>query len=227
VDYHWALTGSRYNAAVEWEMTAIASSKAITKWNILALVCGVVGTAATLGLDHLWLKSWADSGQGFRVGRQWTANLPQGQTLVYYESKARAPIGDVTLYITDSDGERVRALPLEADINYRLWFNQWSGRALWQLDLPRADQYQFRCSNHNFAYDSDVPADDRVVFFRTPDSLAEVSFTRKIIQGTGAAITIGLIILFYFLHGLELGKRRALAEPLMAPRDIGPDIIVQ
>jgi hypothetical protein len=180
--------------------------KAITRWNILALACGVIGTAVTLTVDQLWLRSWMESGKAFPIGQRCSVELHKGQSLVYYESPVGVPVGDVILYMLDPDGNRVLARAPETDISYRLWLNGWSGRALWKLDLPRDGTYTFRCFNDNFERESDMPIDDRIVFAKTPDSLAHVSLVRTLIQVTGATMTMTLVIVFYVLHGLSLRK---------------------
>lgn len=189
----------------------MSTARPITKWSILALLAMVSGAAITLGVDQVFLKSWASSGRSFPIGEKATIDLPPGESLVWYESTFSVPGGDVTLYLFDADGERIKPTKPEGDLSYGLLLGGQSGRALWQLNLPRAGRYEFTAFNHNFESDRLVPAEDRVVFLKTPNSLTEVTFMRKLIQITGATASITLVILLYILHGLELRKRRTAA----------------
>ena len=101
------------------------------------------------------------------------------------------------------------------DLNYRLLLTGWSGRALWRVNIPAAGAYGMICNNHNFMSDADIPADDRVVFLKQPDSFKEVKTVRTIIQVTGATITMTAVILFYLLHSLTLQKRRKQAAAVV------------
>lgn len=195
----------------------IAQRRPITKWNVLALVSGLAGAAVTLTLAQLWLNAWMHSGKAFPIGQHAVIDLPEGRSLVYYESPVSVPVGDVTLRLLDSDGERVPMAKPDKDISYSLMLTGWSGRALWRLTVPQAGRYSFTCSNHNFAYDEEIPADDRVVFLRRPDSLAEVQLVQIFIEVTGATITIMLVMFFYIMHGLALRRHRmAQASALLS-----------
>ncbi len=182
---------------------------------MLALLVALGGAAITLGLDQLWLNNWFRSGQTFAIGQRATVQLPAGSTLVYYESPVAAPVGDVMLRIFDADNERLRVENLDesqtGDLSYRLLLTGWSGRALWRVNIPAAGAYGMICNNHNFMSDADIPAADRVVFLKQPDSFKEVKTVRTIIQVTGATITMTAVILFYLLHSLTLQKRRRQA----------------
>lgn len=178
---------------------------------MLALLAAVIGAVATLGLDQLWLSNWSRSGVAFPIGQRASVQLPAGPTLVYYESPVAAPVGDVTLRILDADGERLRVGEPDSDLNYQLLFTGWSGRALWRVDVPAAATYSMVCHNHNFMSDADIPAEDRVVFMKEPDSFAEVKTVRTIIQVTGATITMTAVIILYLLHSLTLQRRRRQA----------------
>jgi hypothetical protein len=186
-------------------------SRPITKWSVLALVCVVIGAATTMTLDQIWLNEWVKSGSHFPINQWNVAELPLGSTLVYYESPYSVPIGDVSLHLTDPEGERIRMAQLTEDISYRVFLSGWSGRALWRINLTKPGNYRFRCSNSNFADDSQVPLEDRITFAKTPASLADATRVRKFVQITGATLTMTLVIVFYLLHALAL-KRRKLAE---------------
>ena len=196
-------------------MSNIAQTSNITKWNVLALLAALLGMVITLGLDQLWLNNWFNSGQAFAIGQRATVQLPAGPTLVYYESPVAAPVGDVMLRIFDADNERLRVESLDesrtAELNYRLLLSGWSGRALWRVNIPAAGVYSVLCNNHNFMSDADIPADDRVVFLKQPDSFADVKAVRTFILVTGATVMMTAVIVFYLLHSLTLHKRRRQA----------------
>jgi hypothetical protein len=192
-------------------VTAIAQSDHITKWNMLALVAAALGAALTLGLDQLWLHNWARSGVSLPIGQRTPVNLPSGPTIVYYESPVAVPVADATLRVFDADDERIRVNALDGSLNYRLLLSGWSGRALWEVDAPAAGGYTLVCHNHNFLSDSEIPAEDRVVVLKQPNSFKDVALVRTIIQVTGATLTMTSVIILYLLHSLALKKRRALA----------------
>jgi hypothetical protein len=184
----------------------------ITKWSVLALVCVAIGASTTIIVDQVWLNDWVSSGKHFPINQWTTTELPLGTTLVYYESPVSVPVGDVSLHLIDPDEERVRVTQLGEDINFRVLVSGWSGRALWRLNITKPGPYRFRCSNHNFASDSDVPADDRITFAKTPPELSDATAIRKFIQITGATVTMTLVIFFYLLHGLALKRKRSAEQ---------------
>jgi hypothetical protein len=186
---------------------ATPKPRPITKWSVLALVCVVVGASGTIIIDQVWLNAWVNSGKHFPVG-QWSAvELPPGSTLVYYESPESVPLSDATLFLTDPEGDRVRTAQITEDINYRVLLSGWSGRALWRLNISKPGVYRFRCSNHNFEDDSQIPAEDRLTFLKSPATLSEVTAVRKFIQITGATITMTVVVMLYLMHGLALKRR--------------------
>ena len=173
-------------------------------------MAAIGGAGTTLTIDQMWLGSWLRSGKHFPINQFATVELPAGPTLVYYESPVSVPVSDATLFMTDPEGERVRPINLIEDVSYRMLLSGWSGRALWKLDITVPGPYRFRCSNHNYQADSDVPADDRVAFLKNPQHVQEVTTVRKFIQITGATVTVTLVIALYILHGLALRKRAAV-----------------
>jgi len=174
-------------------------------------VAVLVGGAVTLGADYIWLDNWMQTGLRFPVGQQASVRLPRGQTLVYYESPLRAPVGDVTLTLLDEDGERVRTPAAPGDVSYSLLYTGWTGRALWLLDLPATATYTFKVNNYNFADDREIPSEDRVVFLREPNAFEEVRVVHVFVLVTGATITMTLVIVLYVLHHRALSRRAAPA----------------
>ena len=188
------------------------SQRPITKWNLLALVVGLVGAVLTLAIDQIWVLQWIDSGIHFPVGVMVKASLPAGETLVYYESPSTVPPGDVQLRLLNESGNVVSLDKPSGDISYGSLFTGWSGRAHWVLNSPNAVTYDLVCYNHTYARDEDRPPEDRVTFFKTPNSLDQMTFVRRVVQVTGATTTMTIVIVCYILHGLTLQKRRAQAE---------------
>ena len=191
--------------------SSIAQISSISKWNVLALLVAFVGTGATLAADQIWLMNWSRSGVFFPIGQRTPVQLPAGPTRVYYESPVAVPVGDATLRIFDGDGERLPTRGLDGQDNYRLMFTGWSGRALWEVNVPAAGTYSMVCNNYNFMNDEDIPIGDRVVFLKQPNSFKEVKTVRTIVQVTGATITMTAVIVLYLLHSVTLQKRKKAA----------------
>ena len=191
--------------------SSIAQISSISKWNVLALLVAFVGTGATLAADQIWLMNWSRSGVFFPIGQRTPVQLPAGPTRVYYESPVAVPVGDATLRIFDSEGERLPTRGLDGQDNYRLMFTGWSGRALWEVNVPAAGTYSMVCNNYNFMNDEDIPIGDRVVFLKQPNSFKEVKTVRTIVQVTGATITMTAVIVLYLLHSVTLQKRKKAA----------------
>ena len=181
----------------------------MTKWNVLALLVIVIGGGLVLAMDQVWLSSWVNSGKSFPIAQRFNVDLPAGESLVYYESRVGVPRDSVTLYLWDPDGERIFVTQIPDDISYYVWLSGWSGRALWRLNLPSPGQYSIKCDNHNYPSDKDIPADDRVVFVKQPDSLDSFSGTRKAMQVAGGSFVFVIAVVFYVLHGRALAKRKA------------------
>ena len=198
------------------EENAISQRDSITKWNVLALVSVVLGLVLTLTLDQLWVLQWGESGLRFPVGERQTITLPQGRSMVYYESPHSVPSGPVTFTLFHPDGRRVRVQMIPEDVSYKILMTGGSGRAFWELSIMRPGEYSFETSNDSVLSDEDVPPEDQIVFLKTPNSLAEVQAFQKNIRITGASISIVLLTLFYLKHIVTLKKREA-SRP--APED--------
>lgn len=192
----------------------VIANTLITKWNILALGAAIIGGTATLGLDQLWLQAWASSGKRFPIAQQGEVELPAGVSHVWYESSHSLPTVNVGLHMVQADREVVIPERLGPEVSYRLLLGGRSGRALWRLNMPRSGRYQFTCFNNNFESVDQIPSDDHVVFLKTPDTLAQASIGRKLIQVTGATATGTAVIVLYLVHALELRKRQSAAKAL-------------
>lgn len=183
----------------------------------------VVGALITLGAAELWMRHWASTGIRIPLDNWYKIDLPAGPTLVYYESHHSIPTGGVVIkegvpqagYVPRSLEEglaRGRSAPASSrdrfplvkvaeDISFRLRMSEHAGRALWEIDLPKADSFEIRAINTNYPSDSDIPSDDRIVFCKEPDSVKEAVMNQRVIHGAGAGVTVGLAIFFYVLHG--------------------------
>ena len=97
---------------------------------------------------------------------------------------------------------------------FRINFTGLSGRVFWELDTPEAVQYRFIVNNESVLSDDMVAPEDRVVFFKTPNSLREAQWMQKIIRITGASITAVPMILCYIMHFITLRRRGVNATKL-------------
>jgi hypothetical protein len=191
----------------------MAGQTPITRWSVLALLVVVIGGAATLLMGQLWLERWAGTGQRAEVGLEQTVDLPAGETLVYYESAHAVPAhGTATLSVLDPYGRRVRPIVPAKNHDFRMRFSDWSGRALWKLEILEPGAHTVRCFNVNFVSDDDIPAGDRIVFGKEPGTLGEAMAVRKVILIVGAVATLVLAAVLYIMHGVALQRRRA-ADP--------------
>ncbi|MHC5023944.1 MAG: hypothetical protein ACYTGG_08530 [Planctomycetota bacterium] len=192
--------------------STIARSRPITRWNLLALLAVLAGVSITLGLDHLSLHQWAQSGLAIPVGEHFEVELPVGETLVYYESRQNIVPDRILLDVIGANGERVRARPPMEENNFRLLLGGWSGRSLWNVRVEEAGTYRIRGFNADYLQDEQVPEDDRVVLFKQPRTLAEAVANRKVIQIVGASITMCVALLLYLLHWRALARAGARSE---------------
>jgi hypothetical protein len=139
-------------------------------------------------------------------------DVAPGPTLVYYESPHSVPEANCTLYMRNPYEERVMARIPSApavDLSYRVSLTGWSGRALWAVDLDEPGTYEFRCTNANFPSDEAVPVEDRIVFFKHPESLAVARGRQKLFKIAGGVVTVALAIVLYVMHGLSLRRDAA------------------
>ena len=86
-----------------------------------------------------------------------------------------------------------------------------NGRALFGLSVDEPGLYRLHCFNANVRSDEEVPADDRIVFLKTPSTRAQR--VRRRIHLVGVAVTVGLAIGLYILHGVALHRRRSRPDP--------------
>lgn len=173
---------------------------------MVSVICGLV---ITMTLDQLWILQWGESGIRFPVGERQTITLPQGHSMVYYESPHSVPSGPVSFSLFHPDGRRVRVPMITKDINYKIFLTGISGRAFWELSIRRPGEYSFEISNDSVLSDDDVPPEDKIVFMKSPDTLGEAQAFQKIIRITGASISIVVLTIFYLLHIVTLKKREA------------------
>ncbi len=174
----------------------------------------VIGAAAICTFDQWQLQRWVASGTSIQIGKRTLISLPAGKSLAYYESPNAVPVSNVALDLRDENGEWFYVEPPTTDISFRLMFGGWSGRALWQLDMPAQGEYFVTCRNHNVTDDSEIPPEDRVAFLKQPDSVEELSTGRKIWQVTAATLVFTLTVACYMLHARQLSLQ---SRPPLAP----------
>ena len=191
----------------------MARRRHITKWNLLALVVVIAGGAATLGLAQLWIVNWSRTGERFTLNARHTVTLPAGQSLVYYESPHSVPMGRATLQVYDPAGNRSRAPIVTDDVSFRVHLTGLSGRALWQLSIPEPGEYVFIATNENILSDADLPPEDRIVLFKSPNTVHEARLVQKGIMITGGSITLVLTIICYLFHLGAVSRRGPEAAP--------------
>ncbi len=184
----------------------ISGGSSITKWNLLALVAVVTGSAATWWGGQAWLHRWAGSGLKVPVSAWAEVDLAAGEQLIYYESAVSVPTHNILLTIRHSNGEHLITYPPLDDNNFEM--NGWHGRALFVANLMEAGRYSVHAFNANVASDDDVPAGDRIVFAKQPNTKVEAIRVRRLIHLIGAVVTVGLAIILYLIHGLALHDRR-------------------
>jgi hypothetical protein len=185
----------------------MSTRRPITIWSLLALLAVLIGGPATILSDQSSLRKWARSGIWFPVGETCTVELPEGSTLVYYESMVDVPLMNADLIIHDRPGQYIYQFPAPDENSFRLTFGNWQGASLWELRLEQPETIDFTTRNDNDGWDPQVYSEDRIVFLKEPQTLAEVKSIRKRIQITGASITIGLAVVLYIVHGIALYQR--------------------
>lgn len=177
----------------------------VTIWSVLTLITVLAGGGGTLLFDRMELRRWGESGIAIPLGQAYDVDLPAGSTVVYYESSAQVPTHDVLLAMRDGDGRLVPLRPPAEDNSYRLNGDGWSGRALWEYaDLPEGT-YTVVVTNSHYERNEDIPEDDRVVFVKEPNTLADVHARRRRIHLFGVGITLVLAAGFYGAH-LRAGR---------------------
>ncbi len=126
--------------------------------------------------------------------------------MIYYESPVTVPTHNIRLTMRHPNGERLITYRPPDDNNFEI--NGWHGRALFEADLIEAGRYSVHAFNAKVASDVDVPADDRIVFAKQPNTKVEAIRVRRLIHLIGAVTTIGAGIILYLIHGLALHHRR-------------------
>jgi hypothetical protein len=176
---------------------------------VLALVAVLVGGGSTLIADQVWLRAWADSGQRFAVDQWHTIELPEGRTLVYYESPSGSvPSMNVDFNIRDPDDKYVFLHHHAEDDSFVLPFDGPAGRAMWEVELPEPTRFSFEAKNHNPLETGESREGDRVVFGKDPPTLEQAQQMQKTIRITGGTVTLVLALMFYALHWFTLREMK-------------------
>lgn len=180
----------------------------ITIWSVLALIVALLGATVTLITARSWVGQWAASGAKYSIGEWVQVYVPETAltSLVYYESTSEVGSRFMRLYVRDVYGEAYPPTPPEVDNEFAIGGLQ--GRALFRLDLLEPGTYDMRCVNPNYASDEEIPASDRVVFLKTPNTKSEVLRVRKAILAAGGSGTILATLLLYILHGISIHRHR-------------------
>jgi hypothetical protein len=185
----------------------VKSKKPITRWNILALVAALLGTGATLGIDHWWMGRWINSGDFVPVGGRATVLLEPGRVLAYYESVEAVPQpGMAHLHVIAPAGNRLPIMPAYDDADYAIVRHGWTGRLLWEFHAPESGIYDIGGYNNHYLSDDDIPAGDRIVIGRSPELLAEAMATRNMLRTTGVGLTMLLVVSLYVVHVRAVGN---------------------
>ncbi|MCZ6834656.1 MAG: hypothetical protein O7G85_02685 [Planctomycetota bacterium] len=193
--------------ASEWSPIIAKSKKNnITKWNLLALGIVVAGGGLTMLLAQMWIINWSESGLRYPLRARQTISLPAGKSFVYYESPFSVPVGRAELQLYDPEGIRTRVPLITRDISFRINLTGLSGRAMWELDIPQAGEYQFVAASHDVASEDEIPLEDKIVFLKTPNSVQEAKAIQKGIMIIGGSITIVLTAICYLIHMKSLGR---------------------
>lgn len=180
----------------------------ITIWSVLALLVILIGGLATLGAGQLYLQHWVDSGIHVPVGGRYQVHLPYGSTLVYYESKHAVPRRTPLLKVLDSYNAYVGVEPLpDEQNNYRTLLTDWSGRAIHKVSLDEEGTFTVSCSPADYLDLDDIPPDDRVSFYKSPNTLAEAQAMYKSVLIVGATVTVLVAVGLYVLHFAKLRAR--------------------
>jgi hypothetical protein len=185
----------------------MATRSSISIWNVLALLTVLGGGTLTLLLDQMSIRSWAYSGIRRPIGNEQIVDLPAGELLVYYESPDYVPGQPVYFSIRSADGNRIPYGTPTSDNNFALLMSGWSGRAMWQIDLPEPTRCEVIVLNDMPEFEDEDRSKHQVVFAKQPATLAEATRNRRIIQYLGAGLTIGLAIALYIVHGVTLSRR--------------------
>jgi hypothetical protein len=190
----------------------MAKPRPITRWNLLALAAVVIGTAVTLGLDHWWLGQWINSGQSIPLGQRSIIPLNAGRVIVHYESTDTVPLSSmVHLHVLSPSGESVEVMPARDMSDYNIARFGRSGRTMWEVFVIESGLHDVGGYNHHHASDREIPADDRIVFGRSPAHLNEAMRIRDRIRYTGLVVTLSLTVLLYGMHIYALRRRSAVA----------------
>lgn len=115
------------------------------------------------------------------------------------------------LVIHDPDGGRIPVSTPTENNNFQI--KGLNGRALFGLSVDEPGLYRLHCFNANVRSDKEVPADDCIVFLKTPSTRAQALRVRQRIHLVGVAVTVGLAMGLYILHGVALHRRRSRPDP--------------
>ena len=105
--------------------------------------------------------------------------------------------------------KRIRVpLYTERDYSFRIRFTGLSGRAMWKLNIDQPGEYRFIATNEDVLNDEDIPAEDQIVFLKSPATPDDAILVQKIIRITGLVITAVLFLICYLIHYATISKMK-------------------
>lgn len=176
----------------------------------------IAGSALTLYYAHLSIERWAKSGQRFPLGEWLQVELEAGKSLVYYESPVAVPVNFVTLSVLDANKRAMGAYLVGGTNDYVV--SGTNGAAVFEIEIDAPGSFRVICNDAAATSISSAPEADRIVFGKSPNTKAEALGRRRTIHLVGTAITLGLALVLYIIHGIALRRsdhpppRRFVAE---------------
>lgn len=205
-------------------------ARPITRWNIAALLIMVIGVAMSWFAGQYSLQRWAQSGEKMPVGEWSAVDLPEGDLIVYYESRIAVPGNSSMLSVRGPDGGLLP--PRRVNRGAQRASGEIAGLSiedLFIIDIRQPGQHQLFLLNSSYDPDQ-LPADDRITVLKVPRTLAAALERRQTVMLIGGSVTGTLAIICYILHFRLLLMRRvgrllAAAETVAAPVSAtpGPD----
>ena len=210
-------------------MTGSPQRRPSTVFPVLAILTLVGLGALTAFGTWFHVESWISSGTTFNIGTQHHAKLSAGEYVFFFESPRVLPQDSekTQLFIQDHQANKVPVspLPFDPEEQYQsrrsLSGNRLLGRAMWKVVIPVDGVYSLRCQNAQAIQDPDR---DRLVVGKSPPSFQAVKTTNNQFKVAGFAMTGGLTIIFYLLHGLVVSWRSTPPAGNVPKHDRQPEV---
>lgn len=182
----------------------IAHGRSITIYSLLALVVVIAGAALTLYSAHLSIERWAKSGKKFPLGEWWQVDFNAGKSLVYYESPREVPVNFITLNVLDANRQAMGVFLTGGTNDFVV--DGTNGAAVFEMEIDAAGSFRIICNDAAAASIHNAPEADRIVFEKSPNTKTEAVGRRRTIHLVGTAITLGLALVLYIIHGIALRR---------------------